>query len=661
MVEGDAAASPPSPGTPEQESEQNGEPELDGGSRKRKSSGESEEASTTPLHLAKWELQKKNFFMQSPAKLTACDYHRDLDMVVVGFTNGVFGLYQMPDFVCLHLLSISREKITTAIFNSLGNWLVFGCAKLGQLLVWEWRSESYILKQQGHYFDVNCIAYSPDSQLIATGADDNKVKVWTASSGFCFITFSEHTNAVTAVHFMANNHSLLSASLDGTIRAWDLFRYRNFKTFTTPSPRQFVSLAADQSGEIICAGTLDSFEIYVWSMKTGRLLDVLSGHQGPVHGLMFSPISATLASSSWDKTVRLWDVFESKGAVETFQHSHDVLTLTYRPDGRQIACSTLDGLINFWDPFDGLLMYTIEGRRDISGGRLMTDRRSAANTSIGKYFTTLCYSADGSYILAGGNSKYICMYDIGEQVLLRRFQITRNLSLDGVLDFLNSKNMTDAGPLDLIDDEDSDVEDGIDHQTRGDLGHGLPGSVANRGRPLARTKCVKFAPTGRSFAAATTDGVLLYSVDESFIFDPTDLDIDVTPEKVEEALAENQQQRALLLSLRLNEDSLIKKCIFAVDASNVRAICSSVPFKYLQRLIDAFADLLESCPHLEFILLWAQELCKVDGTYIQQNSRTLLPALKSLQKSITKIHQDLADTCSSNEYMLKYLCSAGTK
>ena len=117
-----------------------------------------------------------------------------------------------------------------------------------------------------------------------------------------------------------------------------------------------------------------------------------------------------------------------------------------------------------------------------------------------------------------------------EQVLLRRFQITRNLSLDGVLDFLNSKKMTDAGALDLIDDEDSDVEEGIDRQTRGNLGLGLPGSMANRGRPIARTKCVKFAPTGRSFAAATTDGVLLYSVDESFIFDPTDLDIDVTPE-----------------------------------------------------------------------------------------------------------------------------------
>nr|CAD1824141.1 unnamed protein product [Ananas comosus var. bracteatus] len=566
---------PPSPGTPEQRpSRVNPDDdfmELDNSNRKRKISSETVDAeeSETPLHRAKWELQKKDFFMQSPAKLTACDYHRELDMVVVGFSNGVFGLYQMPDFVCIHLLSISREKITTAVFNKLGNWLTFGCAKLGQLLVWEWRSESYVLKQQGHYFDVNCIAYSPDSQLLATGADDNKVKVWTVSSGFCFITFSEHTNAVTALHFMANNHCLLSASLDGL-----------------------------SSGEVICAGTLDSFEIYVWSMKTGRLLDVLSGHSGPVHGLMFSPTNAILASSSWDKTVRLWDVFDGKGAVETFPHTHDVLTVAYRPDGKQLACSTLDGLIHFWDPLDGLLMYTIEGRRDIAGGRLMTDRRSAAKSSFGKYFTTLCYSADGSYILAGGNSKYICMYDVADQVLLRRFQITRNLSLDGVLDFLNSKKMTDAGPIDLIDDENSDVDDGVDQQTRGNLGQDLPGSVPNRGRPIARTKCLKIAPTGRSWAAATTEGVLMYSIDESFVFDPTDLDLDVTPEKVDEALAEASSRELY-----------------------IPAISSSIPSKYHQRLIEAFADLLESCPHLEFILQWCQMLSEFLRSLDSPNTR----------------------------------------
>ncbi|XP_031265201.1 periodic tryptophan protein 2 [Pistacia vera] len=644
---------PPSPGTPGKES--------DGKKRKDFDGKDGDLCEEEYLHKQKWELLRKDDFPQAPAKLTACDYHKGLDMLVVGFSNGVFGLYQMPDFVCIHLLSISREKITTAVFNELGNWLTFGCAKLGQLLVWEWRSESYILKQQGHYFDVNCLAYSPDSQLLATGADDNKVKVWTVSSGFCFVTFTEHTNAVTALHFMANNHCLLSASLDGTVRAWDLFRYRNFRTFTTPSSRQFVSLAADQSGEVICAGTLDSFEIFVWSMKTGRLLDILSGHEGPVHGLAFSPTNAVLASSSWDKTVRLWDVFEGKGSVESFPHTHDVLTVVYRPDGRQLACSTLDGLIHFWDPINGELMYTIEGRRDIAGGRLMTDRRSAANSSSGKYFTTLCYSADGSYILAGGSSKYICMYDVADQVLLRRFQITHNLSLDGVLDFLNSKNMTESGPVDLIDDDNSDTEEGVDKQTRGKLDYDLPGAMPNRGRPIIRTKCLRLAPTGRSFAAATTEGVLVYSIDESFIFDPTDLDIDVTPQAVDAALNEDQPNRALILSLRLNEDSLIKKCIFAVSPVDIPAVASSIPHKYMQRLIEALSDLLESCPHLEFILRWSQELCKTHGNSIQQNSRNLLPSLKSLQKAITRIHQDLADTCSSNEYMLRYLCSVGAK
>lgn len=113
---------------------------------------------------------------------------------------------------------------------------------------------------------------------------------------------------------------------------------------------------------------------------------------------------------------------------------------------------------------------------------------------------------------------------------MRRFQITHNLSLDGVLDFLNSKKMTDAGPLDLIADEDSDVDEGIDKQTRGKLGYDLPGSRPNNGRPVVRTKCLSIAPTGRCWAAATTEGVLMYSMDESFVFDPTDLDIDVTPE-----------------------------------------------------------------------------------------------------------------------------------
>jgi hypothetical protein len=34
--------------------------------------------------------------------------------------------------------------------------------------------------------------------------------------------------------------------------------------------------------EVVCAGSLEPFEVYVWALQTGRLLDVLAGHGGPV-------------------------------------------------------------------------------------------------------------------------------------------------------------------------------------------------------------------------------------------------------------------------------------------------------------------------------------------------------------------------------------------
>ena len=56
-----------------------------------------------------------------------------------------------------------------------------------------------ILKQQGHFFDLNTLAYSNDGSMLATGGDDGKIKLWTTRNHLCFSTFSEHTGTVTAL------------------------------------------------------------------------------------------------------------------------------------------------------------------------------------------------------------------------------------------------------------------------------------------------------------------------------------------------------------------------------------------------------------------------------------------------------------------------------
>ena len=78
-----------------------------------------------------------------------------------------------------------------------------------------------------------------------------QVKLWTVASGLCYVTFAEHAAPVTSVAFLPSASALVSASLDGSVRAWDLLRYRNFRTMTSPTPVQFASLAVDPAGEVM--------------------------------------------------------------------------------------------------------------------------------------------------------------------------------------------------------------------------------------------------------------------------------------------------------------------------------------------------------------------------------------------------------------------------
>jgi periodic tryptophan protein 2 len=606
----------------------------------------------------RWRIAERHYFLRNNAKVNCVAYHAESNLLVAGFSDGVFGLYEMPEFNMIHTLSISQNDIDFVTINNTGEWLAFGASKLGQLLVWEWQSESYVLKQQGHFDSMNAIVYSPNGQEIVTTADDGKIKLWDIKTGFCNVTFTEHTSGVTACEFAKKGDVLFTSSLDGSIRAWDLKRHRNFKTFTAPTRLSFSSLAVDPSGEVVCAGSLDSFDIHIWSVQTGQLLDRLSGHEGPVSSLAFAPNGGVVVSGSWDHTVRIWSIFDRTQTSEPLQLQADVLDVAFRPDSKQLAVSTLDGQLTFWSVSEAEQQSGVDGRRDVSGGRKVTDRRTAANAAGTKSFRSIKYSADGSCVLAGGNSKYICLYSVSSLVLLKRFTVSINLSLSGTQEFLNSKLLTEAGPAGLIDEqgEASDLEDRIDRTLPGSTRGGDPS--ARKRMPEVRVAGVAFSPAGESFCAASTEGLLIYSLDTVVLFDPIDLDIAVTPASTLKVLEkEKDYLKALVMAFRLNEAPLLHQVFEAIPSTNISLVAEELPVVYLQRLLRLVAMQTLESRRVAFCLLWVQALFVSHGQWIAANRGLVDSELRIVSQAAGKIRDDVRRLADENFYMTEFLWS----
>lgn len=601
----------------------------------------------------RWVITEKHYFNQPNAKVRCCDFHAPTNILVVGFSSGVFALYELPACNMIQQLSISQSRVDCVQFNKTGEWILFGAAAFGQLLVWEWQSESYVLKQQSHFDALNAIAYSPDGSKVVTGADDGKIKVWDANSGFAIITFTQHQAGVTALKFSKRGNVLFSASLDGSVRAWDLLRYRNFRTFTAASRLQFTSLAVDPSGELVCAGSMNEFDIHVWNVQTSQLVDRLAGHEGPVSTLDFSSDGSTLVSASWDYTMRLWNFFGRSALSEPMMLQSEALCAVFRPDGKVVAVSTMDGQIAFWDVKAGTQIGHVDARRDILGGRHATDRFAADNAARSKHINTLAFSLDGKTLIGGGNSKYICLYDVNNEVLLRRFEVSKNMALDGTLEQLNSKNMTDAGPLDLIDTqgENSDLEDRLDNT--------LPGAQkgdasVRRVRPQIRVTDIQYSPTAPSFSVASTEGLLVYSIDTSVQFDPFDLDVDITVDACLEVLKEREYLKALILAFRLGEAQLLQRVYMSIPPADIELVVSQTPDLYLDKLLTLIGEEGQQTPHLEFSMLWLQALLEHHGRYLSSQRLKSSAAIRQAQRFLLQSKEFLG-TARDNVYQAEVL------
>jgi len=176
--------------------------------------------------------------------------------------------------------------------------------------------------------------------------------------------------------------------------------------------------------------------------------------------------------------------------------------------------------------------------------------------------------------------------------------------------------------------------------------------------PEVRVTGVSFAPTGRSFCAASTEGLLIYSLDTTPLFDPFDLDVSVTPASTLHVLQEEKDYlKALVMAFRLNEAPLLRQVYQGIPYTNIGLVVGELPVVYVPRLLRFVALQTEESPHLEFCLLWIKAILDYHGQWVGDNRGMVEAEMRTVSRAVGKIRDELRRLADENVYMLDYLLS----
>ena len=327
--------------------------------------------------------------------------------------------------------------------------------------VWDIATGAVLLDLQGHTSVLLSAAYSSDGMRIVTASGDSTVKIWDAKEGRELLELRGHKDAVSWASFSADGKRIVSASYDKTARIWDaqtgqfLLELKghtdkvDMATFSpdgqhivTASHDHFAKVWDARSGaallsldgdakfvrsatyspdgtRIITAGVFGA-AARMWDATSGKELhtyrNILYGHKSNLTYAVLSPDATLLATSSVDRTAKIWDVQKDEVLLNLTGHNAYVTSVNFSPDGKYVVTSSSAGTVMLWDAHKGttvLKSYGEPNELEAPRGIMLRELRGRSNAA-----NYAAISADGSRVATAGSDHIVRVWDAHRGALL---------------------------------------------------------------------------------------------------------------------------------------------------------------------------------------------------------------------------------------------------
>jgi WD40 repeat protein/MinD-like ATPase involved in chromosome partitioning or flagellar assembly len=281
--------------------------------------------------------------------------HPKLPLIAVADWGGVWIIDSVLGRLRRHL---AHAGATSVAWDPEGRRLASGCDDQ-TVRVWDAEQGQLLHTLTGHGSSVWSVAWDREGRRVASGAHDASVRVWDAEQGRLLHTFEGHSDAVRSVAWDRDGRRLASGSDDRTVRVWDTEQGQVVRTLDGHGDA-VNSVAWDREGRRLASGSADN-TVRVWDASQGQLLRTLEGHANAVSSVAWDPEGRRLASSSQDHTVRVWDAEQGQLLRTLEGHGDWVSSVAWDREGRRLASGSTDLTVRVWDAEQGQLLRTFAG------------------------------------------------------------------------------------------------------------------------------------------------------------------------------------------------------------------------------------------------------------------------------------------------------------